>query len=63
MPKEGEDRWFCYLARQAGFRLMMCSHINPFHVYRDSEIPAATEWSHKVLDDAVGHEERIARSS
>lgn len=62
MPKEGEGRWFCYLARQAGYRLMMCSHLNPFHVYRDSEIPAAAEWSHKELADAVGHEGRIAAS-
>lgn len=60
MPKEGEDRWFCYLAHQNGYRLMMCSHLNPFHVYRDSEIAAAAEWSQKVLADAVGHEGRIA---
>lgn len=50
MPKEGEDRWFCYLARRAGYKLVMCSHMNPFHVYRDSEISAASEWSRKVLD-------------
>jgi hypothetical protein len=60
--REGEDRWFCDLARQAGYRLMMCSHLNPFHVYRDSEIPAAVEWSNKVLADAVGHEGRITTS-
>lgn len=62
MPKEGEDRWFCYLARRAGYRLMMCSHLNPFHVYRDSEIPEAQEWSRKVLADAVGDERRITAS-
>lgn len=42
---EGEDRWFCHLARDKGFPLVMCSHLEPFHVYRDSEIPAAREWS------------------
>lgn len=47
--KEGEDRWFCYLARKAGYQLVMCSHMNPFHVYRDSEIQAGREWSKTVL--------------
>lgn len=42
---EGEDRWFCQLAREKGFPLVMCSHLEPFHVYRDSEIPAAQKWS------------------
>lgn len=49
IEREGEDRWFCHRAREAGYRLMMCSHMNPFHVYRDSEIPEAIEWSKKVL--------------
>lgn len=51
LAREGEDRWFCELARNAGYELVMCSHLNPFHVYRDSEISAASEWSQKVLAD------------
>jgi hypothetical protein len=51
LASEGEDRWFCYLARRHGYRLVMCSHMNPFHVYRDSEIPAAREWSANTLGD------------
>lgn len=47
--REGEDRWFCYHARKAGYKLVMCSHLNPFHVYRDSEIPAAVKWSATTL--------------
>jgi hypothetical protein len=49
LAREGEDRWFCYHAIQAGFKLMMCSHMEPFHVYRDSEIGAAVEWSAAML--------------
>lgn len=45
LGREGEDRWFCHLATEAGYRLIMCSHFEPFHVYRDSELPAAREWS------------------
>jgi len=49
LAREGEDRWFCYHAQEAGYRLMMCSHLELFHVYRDSEIPAAEEWSRANL--------------
>lgn len=48
--QEGEDRWFCWHAREYGYRLMMCSHLNPFHVYRDSEIRRAEKWSNRALN-------------
>jgi hypothetical protein len=63
LEREGEDRWFCARARRAGYRLMMCAgHFEPFHVYRDSEIPLAREWSRKVLAD-VGAPIGISRAS
>ena len=65
LEREGEDRWFCARARRAGYRLMMCSgHFEPFHVYRDSEIPRAEEWSLKVLDrvGSPGGNVKAARS-
>lgn len=50
LKTEGEDRWFCHRARAAGYKLVMCSHLEPFHVYRDSEIEAGQEWSNAVLN-------------
>jgi len=55
LAREGEDRWFCHLARRAGYRLVMCAgHFEPLHVYRDSEIGAAREWSTGILNGHVG---------
>lgn len=51
LETEGEDRWFCRLAQDAGFPLVMCSHVEPFHVYRDSEIVLAKAWSADTLRD------------
>jgi hypothetical protein len=51
LESEGEDRWFCRLAQDAGFQLVMCSHVEPFHVYRDSEIVLARAWSADTLRD------------
>lgn len=50
LATEGEDRWFCHRARALGYKLVMCSHLEPFHVYRDSEIQAAKEWSNAVMN-------------
>lgn len=48
LATEGEDRWFCWRCHQAGVSLTACTHMDLFHVYRDSEIAAGGEW----LDEA-----------
>ena len=45
MVTEGEDRWFCYLAARRGIPLTACTHLEPFHIYRDSQLPQARVWS------------------
>jgi len=44
LATEGEDRWFCWRCHQAGIPLTACTHIEPFHVYRDSDLASAVEW-------------------
>lgn len=64
LGREGEDRWFCYLARKAGYRLVMCAgHFEPFHVYRDSEIPAGRRWSANILNRRVGTSTGISKAA
>lgn len=45
LATEGEDRWFCYLAHRRGIPLIACTHLEPFHVYRDSQLGEAWVWS------------------
>lgn len=45
LATEGEDRWFCYLAARRGIPLTACTHLTPFHVYRDSQLEEAQVWS------------------
>ena len=45
LSTEGEDRWFCYLADRRGIPLIACTHLEPFHVYRDSQLVEARAWS------------------
>lgn len=46
LSTQGEDRWFCWHCHQAGIPLVACTHIEPFHVYRDTDIEGAKRWLH-----------------
>lgn len=45
LETEGEDRWFCHLANQAGIPLTACTHLDQFHIYRESQLDDARAWS------------------
>lgn len=40
----GEDRAFCVRCSVLGYELIACSHLQPFHVYRRSEVNAGLRW-------------------
>lgn len=40
----GEDRHFCIRAAALGFDMWADTHMPPFHVYRDSQLPEADAW-------------------
>jgi hypothetical protein len=45
LVNRGEDYWFCWLCHQAAIPLVACTHLDIFHLYRDSDLPAAVEWT------------------
>lgn len=44
LQTEGEDRWFCYHCHRIGIPLVACTHMKPFHFYRDSQLNQARRW-------------------
>ena len=58
-PMWGEDRWFCLRAGLEDIPLTACTHMTPFHVYRDEQLPEVVDgwttekaeaWKAKHLD-------------
>lgn len=43
-PMWGEDRWFCLRCGVLDIDLWACTHVTPFHVYRDEQLPEAVGW-------------------
>lgn len=44
-PMWGEDRWFCMRAGVHGIPLHACTHMAPFHIYRDEQIEESDGWN------------------
>ncbi|NPV73033.1 MAG: glycosyltransferase [Pelotomaculum sp.] len=45
----GEDRHFCVRAAALGLELYADTHYPPFHIYRESELPALKEYKERIF--------------
>lgn len=50
----GEDRHFCVRAAALGFPLHIDTHVPAFHIYRQTELPAADEYLRRFVPDWPG---------
>lgn len=50
----GEDRHFCIRAAALGLELYADTHYPPFHIYRESELPALSAYKERIVQSGNG---------